>query len=248
MNPNLNLKYQNLNRQSSPMKNPLILALDVDTKEQAIQIADELADIVGGFKLGPRLCLRYGKEFIQEIAKRGPIFLDNKHFDIPSTMEAAVRASFEAGASLVTVHALSGAEALKKMAELEKELQQQRPFRILAVTILTSWEEQSLPSNLKQQPIAQHVNDLANLVQQSGLFGVVCSPHELDLLQNRGLYLVTPGIRTSMHASSDQKRIMGPKEALQHGASALVVGRPILEAKNIKAAATEFMMAIYEEK
>lgn len=238
----------NRNVKARPMNNPIILALDVDTKEQALQIADQLSDIVGGFKLGPRLCLRYGMEFVKEIAQRGPIFLDNKHFDIPSTMEAAVRASFDAGASLVTVHALSGSEALKKMAEVEKELNQIRPFKILAVTILTSWDQNSLPSNLKSQPIAQHVSDLATLVQESGLSSIVCSPHELDLLQNRGLYLVTPGIRNNMHASGDQKRIMGPKEALNLGASALVIGRPILEAKNIKEAATEFVMAVYEEK
>lgn len=238
----------NRNLAASPMRNPIILALDVDTRDQALKIADELSDVVGGFKLGPRLCLRYGMEFVKEIVQRGPVFLDNKHFDIPSTMEAAVRASYDAGASLVTVHALSGAEALKKMAEVEKELSKQRPFRILAVTILTSWDQQSLPGNLKQQPIAQHVTDLATLVRESGLNSVVCSPHELDLLQNRGLYLVTPGIRTSMQASGDQKRTMGPAEALQHGASALVVGRPILEAKNIKEAATEFVMAVYEKK
>lgn len=230
------------------MRNPIILALDVDTRDQALKIADDLSDLVGGFKLGPRLCLRYGMEFVKEIGHRGPLFLDNKHFDIPSTMEAAVRASFDAGASLVTVHALSGQEALKKMAELENELSQERPFRILAVTILTSWEQNSLPSVLKAQPISAHVRELTDLVQESGLTSVVCSPHELDLLQNRGLYLVTPGIRTSMQAAGDQKRIMGPKEALQHGASALVVGRPILEAKNMKQAATEFVMAVYEEK
>ncbi|HWU42011.1 MAG TPA: orotidine 5'-phosphate decarboxylase / HUMPS family protein, partial [Bdellovibrio sp.] len=83
------------NQAAHPMKNPIILALDVDTETQALSIADELSDIVGGFKLGPRLCLRYGMKFVKEIAQRGPIFLDNKHFDIPSTMEAAVRASFD---------------------------------------------------------------------------------------------------------------------------------------------------------
>ena len=237
----------NPNQKAKPMLNPIILALDVDSKEQALKIADDLSDIVGGFKLGPRLCLRYGMEFVKEIAQRGPVFLDNKHFDIPSTMEAAVRASFEAGASLVTVHAMSGSEALKKMAEVERELNQQRPFRVLAVTILTSWDQQSLPSILKPHEIAQHVVDLATLVQDSGLTGVVCSPHELDLLQNRGLYLVTPGIRNNMHNSGDQKRTMAPKEALELGASALVVGRPILEAKNIKEAATSFVMAVYEK-
>ncbi len=236
------------NLRAQPMRNPIILALDVDTKDQALKIADDLAEIVGGFKLGPRLCLRYGMDFVQEIAKRGPIFLDNKHFDIPSTMEAAVRASFDAGASLVTVHALSGKEALKRMAEVERELNQKRPFKILAVTILTSWDQNSLPDNMKSQPISQHVVVLAALVKDSGLSSVVCSPHELDLLQNQDLYLVTPGIRFSMQDSGDQKRIMGPKEALRKGASALVVGRPILEAKDIKETATDFVMAVYEEK
>ncbi|UXR64583.1 orotidine-5'-phosphate decarboxylase [Bdellovibrio bacteriovorus] len=236
------------NLRAHPMKNPIILALDVDTRDQALKIADDLSEIVGGFKLGPRLCLRYGMEFVKELAQRGPIFLDNKHFDIPSTMEAAVRASFEAGASLVTVHALSGGEALQRMAAVEKELNQQRPFKVLAVTILTSWDQNSVPGNMKDQPIARHVTDLASLVKAAGLSSVVCSPHELDLLQNRDLYLVTPGIRFSMQDSGDQKRIMGPKEALRKGASALVVGRPILEASNVKEAATDFVMAVYEEK
>jgi orotidine-5'-phosphate decarboxylase len=231
-----------------PMVNPLIVALDVDTREKALSLANTLADVVGGFKLGPRLCLRYGMEFVKEMAKKGPIFLDNKHFDIPSTMEAAVRASFEAGASLVTVHALSGREALERMAAVEKELNQQRPFRILAVTILTSWDEKSVPGNLKSQPISQHVVELATLVKDSGLRGLVCSPHELDLLQNRDLYLVTPGIRSSMNSSGDQKRTLSPREALEKGASALVVGRPILEAADPRAAAQEIAMAFNEKK
>lgn len=238
----------NKNRRAYPMRNPLILALDVDTRDQALNIADGLSEIVGGFKLGPRLCLRYGMDFVKEMAQRGPIFLDNKHFDIPSTMEAAVRASFDAGASLVTVHALSGKEALSRLAAVEKELNQQRPFKVLCVTILTSWDQSSLPPNMKAQEISSHVTDLVSLVQGAGLSGVVCSPHELDLLQNKDLYLVTPGIRFSMQDSDDQKRIMGPKEALRKGASALVVGRPILEASNIREAATDFVMAMYEEK
>ncbi|MEK2690133.1 orotidine-5'-phosphate decarboxylase [Bdellovibrio sp. GT3] len=238
----------NKNLRSHPMKNPLILALDVDTRDQALKIADLVGDIVGGIKVGPRLCLRYGLDFVQELAQRAPIFMDNKHFDIPSTMEAAVRASFDAGASLVTVHALSGAEALKRVAAVEAELNKQRPFRVLAVTILTSWDQSSVPEVMRSQPISQHVTELASLVQNSGVNGVVCSPHELDLLQNRGLYLVTPGIRFSMNDSGDQKRIMGPQEALEKGASALVVGRPILEAKDIKQAANQFVMAMYEKE
>jgi orotidine-5'-phosphate decarboxylase len=227
-----------------PLKNPLIVALDVDTRDQALKLADELADIVGGFKIGPRLCLRYGQDFTREVAARGAVFMDNKHFDIPTTMEAAVRASFEAGASLVTVHALAGKEALTLMAAVEKELSQIRLFKILAVTILTSWDQNSLPGNLKSQPISQHVTELADLVLASGLSGLVCSPHELDLLQNKNLYLVTPGIRFSMDAVGDQKRVMGPDEAMQAGASALVVGRPIIASKNPRESATEYVNGI----
>ncbi|HEY8271080.1 MAG TPA: orotidine-5'-phosphate decarboxylase [Pseudobdellovibrionaceae bacterium] len=235
-------------QRSHPMRNPIIAALDVDDITHALKLADELADIVGGFKVGPRLCLRYGQELVKEIAARGPVFMDNKHFDIPSTMEAAVRASFEAGATLVTVHALSGYEALVKMAKLEKELTLIRPFKILAVTILTSWDQKSLPGNLKQQPISQHVVELADLVLSSGMTGLVCSPHELDLLQNKGLYLVTPGIRFNMEGLGDQKRVMGPDEAIKAGATALVVGRPIIEAKKPRETATDYVMALYEKK
>lgn len=236
------------NQRSHPMKNPVIAALDVDSRDQALRLADQLADVVGGFKVGPRLCLRYGQDLVKDIAARGLVFVDNKHFDIPSTMEAAVRASFEAGATLVTVHALSGKEALTKMAAVENELNQIRPFKVLAVTILTSWDQSSMPTNFKQQPISQHVTELADQVSSSGMTGLVCSPHELDLLQNKGLYLVTPGIRFSMDSLGDQKRVMGPAEAIKAGASALVVGRPIIEAKNPRETATEYVMALYEKK
>lgn len=229
---------------ASPMKNPLIVALDVDSREQALALANDLEDLAGGFKIGPRLCLRYGMKLVQEIAKCGPVFLDNKHFDIPSTMESAVRSSFDAGASLVTVHALAGAEALRLMAKVEAELNASRPFRILCVSILTSWDESSLPSNFKTQSISQHVTDLVELVEASGLKGVVCSPQELLLFKNRGLYLVTPGIRGATNEIDDQKRIMNPADAISLGASALVVGRPIIGADSPRKSAEQFLAAI----
>ncbi len=230
----------------SPMKTPLIIALDVDTLESAFSLANDLAEVAGGFKVGPRLCLRYGTDFIQELARFAPVFMDNKHFDIPSTMEAAVRASFEAGASLVTVHALAGKEALSLMGKIEYELNKIRPFRILAVTILTSWDEKSLFPSLKPQPIGTHVRDLAQLVNDCGVSGLVCSAHELSLLEDIKLYKVTPGIRFATEEVQDQKRVMGPKEALQAGASALVVGRPIVEAQDPRAAALDYSLAVYE--
>lgn len=231
---------------SSPMKNSLVIALDVDTRDQALRLADDLAEVAGGFKLGPRLCLRYGMDFVKEVAQRAPVFMDNKHFDIPSTMEAAVRASFDAGASLVTVHALAGKEALILMGKVEYELNRIRPFKILAVTILTSWDEHSLPINMKTQPIADHVHDLAKTVHECGVSGLVCSARELELIKDLPLYKVTPGIRFELGQTQDQKRTMGPKEALKAGASVLVVGRPIIQAKNPRETALDFAVATYE--
>lgn len=215
------------------LKNPLILALDVDSKEDAFKILDHVGDLVGGIKLGPRLNYRYGAEFVKEVAEIAPVFVDNKYFDIPSTMIASVRASFEAGATLVTVHALAGPEALRSLAQLEAELNLIRPFKILAVTVLTSWSAQSMSASFHSWSVENHVRNLTQEVYASGLRGLVCSGHELELLNYPGLYKVIPGIRLSSDQSGssneDQKRIMTPKQAMKSGASALVIGRPILQ-------------------
>jgi orotidine-5'-phosphate decarboxylase len=236
------------NEKFKPLRNPLIIALDVDTDTQALKLADELQDLAGGYKLGPRLVHRYGQKLSLEIAARAPLFIDCKFFDIPSTMEAAVQASFDSGASLVTVHALAGKEALQKVAMLEAMLNAQRDFRILCVTILTSWTELSFPPNFKSQPIATHVSELADLAKASGLQGVVCSPEELELLKGKGLFLVTPGIRAGSDAKGDQQRTKTPFAAMKAGASALVVGRPIIQAPDPRAAALEISLAMIEEQ
>lgn len=228
---------------AKPFLNPVVLALDVDTREEALRIADQVGDVVGGIKLGPRLCLRYGQSLVEEMVARAPVFLDNKHFDIPSTMEAAVRASFDAGASVVTVHALSGAEALQRMAAVEAELNMRRPFRVLCVTILTSWSHESMPPVMKEQKLSEHVVELADFAVNAGLTGLVCSPLELKYLGGKGLFLLTPGIRFDTDERGDQKRVAGPREALEQGASALVVGRPILQAANPREAALRFVEA-----
>lgn len=232
----------------SPLRNPLIIALDVDSEAEALRLAEELSDLAGGLKVGPRLVLRSKMDLVMRLSKIAPVFFDFKFFDIPSTMESAVRAAFESGASLVTVHALAGGVALKLMAKLEIELNQIRPFRILVVTILTSFEEESLPKNLKPQSISQHVSDLVTLTRDSGLRGIVCSPQELSLFEDQNdLYLVTPGIRGDLSPSDDQKRTMGPTEAIENGATALVVGRPIIAAPNPREAALKFSMAIFAQ-
>ena len=205
----------------------------MDSKEDAFKILDHVGDLVGGVKLGPRLGYRYGSSLITEIAEIAPVFVDNKYFDIPSTMVAAVKASFEAGATLVTVHALSGHEALRELHKLEIELNQIRPFKILAVSVLTSWNKDSMPASFHSWSVENHVRSLTQEVYNSGLRGLVCSGHELEYLNYPGLYKVVPGIRLSTDQSQlqseDQKRVMTPKLAMKAGASALVIGRPILQ-------------------
>lgn len=226
------------------LKNPLIFALDVDSEEEALKKLKPVIDLVGGVKIGPRLAYRYGAPFIQKIAEQASVFVDNKYFDIPSTMKAAVKATFDAGATLVTVHAMAGSEALQELVKLESELNRIRPFKILAVTILTSWEKSSLPENFHSWSIENHVKSLSQLVHQAGMRGLVCSGHELEMIPQKDFFKVVPGIRLSSdptEASQDQKRIMTPKQAIKAGAQALVVGRPILESSDPRQTVLEIL-------
>ncbi len=216
------------------LRNPLIVALDVDSREACFRIARQIGEHIGAFKVGPRLIVRYGADLISELARLAPVFVDNKYLDIPNTMESAVRASFESGATLVTVHAWSGKEALARMAQVERELNSIRPFQILVVTVLTSFSQETLPPPMHAHPLQEQVNQLADLAVTSSLTGLVCSPEEVGSLRRRypKSFLVTPGIRLPHQRLGDQKRVLGPRQALDLGASALVVGRPIVEAPN----------------
>lgn len=227
------------------LSNPIFVAVDVDTPERAMDIVRQTRAFVGGFKVGPRLALRYGDGLLKEIARHGHMFVDNKYFDIPNTMESAVRATFELGASFCTIHAQAGAEAMSRLAKLEDELCSIRPFRILAVTVLTSFKQDTLPSVTRAIPIAQQTIELTKLVLDCGLNGIVCSPEEVETLRAKfpDAYLVTPGVRLSHDDHGDQKRVADPLTALRRGASALVVGRPICESLEPALAAK----AYYEE-
>lgn len=217
------------------LKNPIIAALDVDSLDECLRLADQLNGLVGAIKLGPRLLMRYGGVLVQKISQFTPVFVDNKYLDIPSTMEAAVRATFESGATLATVHAWAGPEALTRLAKLEMELNQTRPFKILAVTVLTSFSQDTLPEVLRGTPIQSQVLDLAKTVVHSGLSGLVCSPKEVGDVRSLApnAFLVTPGVRLPGGDLGDQKRVETPRSAISKGASAIVMGRPLLSAKNI---------------
>lgn len=220
-----------------------MLALDVDTREECSHFSKVLGNQVGALKLGPRLILRYGSTLIQELAAIAPVFVDCKFLDIPSTMDAAIRAAFEAGASFATVHAWAGPEALKLLAKTELELNQKRPFKILVVSILTSFEQKSLPPPLNDFAIPDQVKKLVEMASSAGHTSFVCSPHEVRALRKSGpeRFLVTPGVRMPGDDVGDQVRVMTPREALEQGSSALVIGRSLLKAKDPKAKLAEIL-------
>jgi orotidine-5'-phosphate decarboxylase len=232
------------------LKNPLMVALDVDSIEDCLRIATALGGRVGAFKVGPRLTMRYGADLVAKLSRHAPVFVDNKYLDIPNTMESAIRATFEAGATIATIHAWSGGEAMKRLAQVEAELNQKRPFKILGVTILTSFSQESLPPAVHNIPNPKQVEDLASLANGSGITGLVCSVKEVRALRakSKSAFLVTPGIRMPGDAAGDQKRIETPEVALGEGSSALVVGRPIVEAKDPVEAAEKFLHAIRDAR
>ena len=206
-------------------KLPIFIALDLENKNQILSIVEKTKNYVKGYKIGPRLFLIYGKALIQDIKSLAPlaeIFLDFKFYDIPSSTVSAVRSSFEIGADFVTVHASVGQETLDQLYQLETELSEQRAFKILFVTVLSSVS--SSPE------VKQRLFQLADLVYKAGLKGLVCSPLELEALRKKysDIFLVTPGIRLEGEDKGDQKRTMPPLKALQAGSSALVMGRSII--------------------
>lgn len=219
------------------MKNPVFVALDLDDVERVRELATELGPLAGGLKLGPRMINRAGSSLVQEVAESAPVFIDQKFYDIPNTMESAVRTAFESGASFATIHASSGPEAMTRLARVEEELNRDREFRILVVTLVTSFSAENLPVSLKGRGPESLVIEMAKEAWGCGLKSFVCSPFEATNLRELfpESFLVTPGIRPAGADLNDQKRVTTPKEAIKKGASAMVIGRPIVEAADPKA-------------
>ncbi len=222
----------------SPLQKPIFISLDVPSKKQALELVEKLKSSSTtsgvGFKVGPSLVYRFGSEIIREIKKSGPVFLDTKIYDIPNTMVTAVQAAFDSGASFVTIHGAAGSEAFSKLKELEVHLNQQRFFKVLVVTVLTSFDQEHLPSHWKNQPVVDTVKSMVQSATLAGLSGFVCSAQEAKVVKEIApeSFVVTPGVRLSSDDVNDQKRVTIPQEAFANGSSALVVGRPILKAED----------------
>jgi orotidine-5'-phosphate decarboxylase len=222
----------------------LLVALDVDTIEQARALTDQLRGVAGGFKIGSQLFTGNGPSFVEHLASRGDrVFLDLKFHDIPNTVAGAVAAATRLGVWMVDVHA-SGGLAMMRAARDAADAEAARLSRpaplVIAVTMLTSLSESMLGEIGMNGPMDAQVQRLAALTQSAGLDGVVASPQEISLIRSRcgpPFTIVTPGIRGPADEKSDQSRTLTAAQALDAGASYLVVGRPIIAAADPRAAA-----------
>jgi orotidine-5'-phosphate decarboxylase len=213
----------------------LVVALDVDSADEARALADRLRGAVGAFKIGSRLFTREGPRFVEELAGRGDrVFLDLKFHDIPNTVADAVAAAARLGVWMMNLHA-SGGSAMMRAARTavdEEAARSGKPAPLLiAVTVLTSLDQQALTDIGMPDALAAQAERLAALAESSGLDGVVASPHEIETIRRRcgrQFVIVTPGIRGPSEDRGDQSRTMSAAEALAAGASYLVVGRPII--------------------
>jgi len=226
---------------SLPRKNAcqLILALDVDSREEALELLRRTGDAVSWAKVGLQLFSRLGPDIVREIADLGKrIFLDLKLHDIPETAAKAVDSVCAMPADLLTIHACGGREMLRAAAEAKAAA---RPsLGLLGVTLLTSADEATLRDLGIPEGPARRVDRLAELARASGLDGLVCSPREAAALRRRfgpNLVLVCPGVRPSGTSAGDQKRVATPAEAAAAGADYIVVGRPISRASDPASAA-----------
>ncbi len=217
-------------------RNPIFLALDVPRLEAAETLARKVAGHVGGLKLGLEFFCAHGHHGVHEIAKLGlPIFLDLKLHDIPNTVAAAMQSLHVLEPAIVTVHA-SGGRAMMEDAKAAAG----ENCKVVAVTVLTSLDERDLArTGITGTPHDQALR-LAELAEAAGLDGIVCSGQEVAAIhkQSKNGYFVVPGLRPaeSNGGHGDQKRTVTPREALDGGASVLVIGRPISRAEDPVAA------------
>ena len=215
----------------------LIVALDVPKADAARALVEQLAGHVGMFKVGSQLFTAAGPDPVHEIVGRGEqAFLDLKFHDIPNTVAGAVGSASRLGVSFIDVHGLGG----RAMMEAGVGALPAMGTRLLAITILTSHDEESLGEIGVNGSMAESVRRLAQLAKEAGTDGVVASPHEVSLVREAcgsDFLIVTPGIRPAGAAKGDQARAATPAAALAAGADYIVVGRPITEAALPAAAA-----------
>jgi orotidine-5'-phosphate decarboxylase len=210
------------------MSSPIYVAIDTPDMDRARAIADAVKRHAGGLKLGLEFFCHNGRTGVLELAELGlPVFLDLKLHDIPNTVAKAVQALSPITPAVLTVHAAGGRAMLE-----DAKAAAPKGTRVVAVTLLTSLDDGDLKSIGVETGSNLQVQRLADLAQEAGLDGIVCSGNEVGAARMRWKdgFFVVPGIRPANAATGDQKRVMTPREAIDGGASILVIGRPITDA------------------
>lgn len=211
----------------------LIVAIDRSSRDDILRLGDALHGVAGLFKLGLQAFVANGPSIVREVIARGAkVFLDLKLHDIPNTAKHAVAEAASSGAAMVTVHA-SGGGAMLRACALDSTL-------VLGVTVLTSLDDSELQQIGFAGTALETAVRLARLAQESGLRGVVASPHEVAAIRKAcggGMRIVVPGIRPEGSEAGDQRRTMTPAAAIAAGADYIVVGRPITDASDPRSAA-----------
>ncbi len=233
-------------------KERIFVALDAPEVARAAHLAQALRGAVGGVKIGKELFSAQGPEGVRAVAGGERLFLDLKFHDIPNTVAGAVRSALHLRAFMLTLHASGGRAMMQAAAEAAREaaedLEAPRP-KLLAVTVLTSLDEDDLEAVGQRGPLGEQVRRLAALARAAGLDGAVCGPQEIATLRadcGPDFDLVVPGIRPSWAPAGDQKRVMSPAEAVSAGADYLVVGRPITAQPDPLAAARRIAAELAE--
>lgn len=229
------MKITQASEQSFASREKIIVALDVETAGEARKIIDELGGEVGAFKIGLQLFTAAGASLVREIVDRNiKLFLDVKFHDIPNTVAKAAVEVARLGVWMFNVHALGGGEMMRRTVETVREFCVKENLaepKIIAVTVLTSANRETLREVGIEREIDSQVVNLARLTAKCGLDGVVASPLEVEKIrqnvENKDFLIVTPGIRPTFATNDDQRRVMTPKEAIRSGADYLVIGRPI---------------------
>ena len=230
------------------MREKIIIALDIDSREQALHLVNELRDLTGMFKVGSQLYMAAGPAIVREIIETGGrVFLDLKFHDIPNTVTRAALQAARFGVSMMTVHA-SGGRAMMETAvkELQDKFGSKKPL-VMAVTVLTSFDNRTLLETGVDRPLEEQVLRLAILAQDCGADGVVCSPREIERVRKRvraDFKILTPGIRLPDQSLNDQQRTATPHEAIALGADYIVVGRAVTEGKDPRGALQTLIQSI----
>lgn len=216
----------------------VIVALDCD-RERALELAHELSGHAAWLKVGMTLYYAEGPEIVKTFKDLGfKVFLDLKFHDIPHQVRGAARSASLAGADLLSVHGLGSGAMLAACREGAEEAREDRA-KLVAITVLTSMNQDALSEIGVESPVAEEAARLAKLAQANGIDGIVCSPmeaHDMRELLGPDALIVTPGVRPVGAALGDQFRVATPSQAIERGASHIVVGRPITGADDPVAA------------